>query len=88
MGEVDGGEGGEGRERHRGARQQVVRQVQVGEPAKVLSEVKRGLIVISDKDERASDGFRQVQMQNKTIIQKRIKQASDVFRWRSLPNLI
>ena len=34
MGEVDGGEGGEGGERHRGARQQVVRQVQVGEPEK------------------------------------------------------
>ena len=33
MGEVDGGEGGEGGERHRGAGQQVVRQVQVGEPA-------------------------------------------------------
>ena len=33
MGEVDGGEGGEGGEGHRGAGQQVVRQVEMGEPA-------------------------------------------------------
>ena len=33
MGEVDGGEGGEGGEGHRGAGQQVVRQVEMREPA-------------------------------------------------------
>ena len=33
MGEVDGGEGGEGGEGHRGAGQQVVRHVEMGEPA-------------------------------------------------------
>ena len=35
MREVDGGEVGEAGERHRGAGQQVVGEVQVGEPGKV-----------------------------------------------------